>query len=149
MAAIEPSGCHWSSSLYNLKKDETHRLHSTDCSFSHCSGGGRWRATGWSPPAVDVSEPFDAWGATPLHYAALNNHTAVVERLLAAGAAVDAADNNGQGPRKRPVGTTGGGGRDDVMQSEWKNNSVTSCLMILNAPCAQSCGRIKLITNRW
>ena len=23
-------------------------------------GGGRWRATGWSPPAVDVSEPFGA-----------------------------------------------------------------------------------------
>ena len=104
------SGCHWASSLYNFEKDETHGLHSTDCNFSHCSGGGRWRATGWSPPAVDVSEPFGAWGRTPLHWAALYGHTAVVEQLLAAGAAVDAADDNeGHGLRKRPVGTTGGG----------------------------------------
>jgi len=34
---------------------------------------------------------------------------AAVEQLVAAGAAVDAADNEGQGPRKRPVGTTGNG----------------------------------------
>ncbi|CAL1139465.1 unnamed protein product [Cladocopium goreaui] len=50
------------------------------------------KSHGWSPPAVDVSEPF---GKTPLHYAAKSGHTAVMERLLAAGAAVDAADNEG------------------------------------------------------
>ena len=42
-----------------------------------------------------------------------------MERLLAAGAAVDAADNEGQGPWKRPVGPRQGvEWRDDVMQSE-------------------------------
>jgi hypothetical protein len=73
------------------------------------AGVWRWRATGWSPPAVDVSEPFGAGGWTPLHHAAVAGHTAILEQLLAAGATVDAVDKGGQGPRKRPVGTTGGG----------------------------------------
>jgi len=47
---------------------------------------------------------------TPLLVAAEWSHTAVVEELLAAGAAVDAVDSSGRGPWKRLVGTTGGGG---------------------------------------
>ena len=41
---------------------------------------------------------------------AFNGHTAVVEQLLAAGAAVDAVDSKGQEPQKGQVGTIGGGG---------------------------------------
>ena len=37
-------------------------------------------------------------GTTALHYAADNDHAAVVEQLISAGANVDAADNDGRGP---------------------------------------------------
>ena len=41
---------------------------------------------------------FGARGKTPLHYAAGNGHAAVVEQLISAGAAVDAADTFRRGP---------------------------------------------------
>ena len=63
------------------------------------------------------------------------DHAAGVELLLAAGAAVDAVDGDGQGARETAGGDDGDVEcRDDLMQSE-RTVSVTSCLMILNASC--------------
>ena len=80
-------------------------------------GVGGEEPTGWSqlltspsPSAPEVGHRCTGRLTT--------GHTDVVEQLLAAGAAVDAVDNEGQGPWKRPVGTTGGGVEDDLMQSE-------------------------------
>ena len=45
---------------------------------------------------VDVDEGDDSWpGMTPLHYAADEGHTEVVELLIANGADVNAKDENG------------------------------------------------------
>ena len=41
-----------------------------------------------------------AWGRTALHWAAANGHAAVVDRLISAGATVDAVDRGGHGPRR-------------------------------------------------
>ena len=48
---------------------------------------------------VDVDESDDSWpGMTPLHYAADEGHTEVVELLIANGADVNAKDENGRTP---------------------------------------------------
>ena len=109
MAAIEPA-------RYTTLKEITLQIAVSPTAV----GGGRWRATGWSPLAVDVSEPFGAGGWTPLHHAAVAGHTAILEQLLAAGATVDAADKEGPGPTNGRWGRVEW--RDDLMQSEWKNN---------------------------
>ena len=71
-------------------------------------GGGEPRG-GALQPLMSPS-PSAPEVRTSLHHAAFNGDTAAVEQLLAAGAAVDALPTaSGQGPRKRPVGTTGGG----------------------------------------
>ena len=41
---------------------------------------------------------LDARGWTALHYAAQNGHAPVAEKLISAGATVDAGDNSGRGP---------------------------------------------------
>ena len=53
----------------------------------------------------------------PLHYAAQNGHAAVVDKLISAGATVDAADAEGRGPG-RVFGSFLGwlSGSDEVME---------------------------------
>ena len=144
-------GCHWTSSLYNLKKDETHGLHSTDCSFFHCSGGGRWRATGWSQPLTSPSP------SAPEVRHHCTGRLSTAKPPLWSSSSPRAPPwmlwpKEARGPGNGRWGPQGVEWRDDLMQSEWKNNSVTSCLVILNASCAQSCGRTKLIGGiccRW
>ena len=56
------------------------------------------------------------WGETPLNHAAEEGHSAVVEQLLAAGAAVDAKDNvNGKWGADR----RGRGGRMKLCVTSW------------------------------
>ena len=53
---------------------------------------------------VDVDEGDDSWpGMTPLHYAADEGHTEVVELLIANGADVNAKDDSGWTPLHRAV----------------------------------------------
>ena len=49
------------------------------------------------PPALP-RRILGARGETPLHFAAVKGHAAVVEQLISAGATVDAADGIGRGP---------------------------------------------------
>ena len=145
------SGCHWTSSLYNfnqIEKDETHGLHSTDC--THCSGG-------WAVESHRV-ETSSRWRLRALRRlrsdsAALGGWQRPHRRCGAArrGRRCGCCEQLGPGAPE----TAGGVDRGWSAGMMWcrvseRTTSVTSCLMILNASCAQSCGRtIGGICCRW
>lgn len=66
------------------------------------AGGGGARGGGGAKGGVDTRgagvDVVDAWGRTPLHWAVTNGHRTVVVVLLAASAAVDACDAQGETP---------------------------------------------------
>ena len=53
----------------------------------------------------------------PLHFAAIGGHTATVDRLVAAGAAVDAKNDLGRAPRKLLRGSGSASGRREKRRS--------------------------------
>ena len=147
------SGCHWASSLYNFEKDETHGLHSADSSPSHSS-------VGWAVESHGV-EPSSRWRLRALRR--LRSDTAARGGYRrphrCRGAAPRRGRRRGCCEQRRPGApeTAGGDDRGWSRGMIWcrvseRTNSVTSCLVILNAPCAESCGRIKLLGGnscRW
>ena len=114
------SGCHWASSLYNVEKDETHGLHSTDCSFFHCSGGGRWRATGWSQPLTSPSP-----SAPEVRHLCTGRLNVATPPLWSSSSPRAPPwmlwTKEARGAGNGRWGRQGMEWRDDLMQSEWKN----------------------------
>ena len=143
MAAIEPA-CHTILKRWNSRTS----LRRFEPLPVEC-GGGRWRATGWSlqpltspsPSAPEVGHRCTTRrnGATPLWWSS-SSPRAPPWMLQAAMA-------RGPGNGRWGVGTTGVEWRDDLMQSEWKNNLGDK--LFDDCQCAMCTELWQDKTNRW